>query len=125
MWKELYAIVIVVHTWGPKKILFHCDNKAVVDIWEKGSTKAPETMALVVRLLYFLQGIHQFPDPTDDSMLELVCQGIRHQQGGRPSKSMATHYHQSLMHIEELTTSVPVFTLRATNAVGIIYTSVL
>ena len=38
-WKELYAIVIAAHTWGlywqRKKILFHCDNKAVVDIWEK------------------------------------------------------------------------------------------
>ena len=55
-WKELYAIVLAVHTWGPswkrQKILFHCDNKAVVDIWEKGSTRAPQTMALV-RLLYF------------------------------------------------------------------------
>ena len=43
-WKELYAIVIAIHTWGPhwqwKNILFHCDNKAVVDIWEKGSTRA-------------------------------------------------------------------------------------
>ena len=55
-WKELYAIVMAVHTWGSrwqrKKILFHCDNFAVVNIWESGSTRASETMALV-RLLYF------------------------------------------------------------------------
>ena len=54
--KELYAIVMAVHTWGSlwqrKKILFHCDNFAVVNIWESGSTRASETMALV-RLLYF------------------------------------------------------------------------
>ena len=55
-WKELYAIVMAVHTWGSlrlrKRILFHCDNHAVVDIWESGSTRASETIALVW-LLYF------------------------------------------------------------------------
>ena len=42
-WKELFAIVVAVHTWGSswsrQKILFHCDNRAVVDIWDKGSTR--------------------------------------------------------------------------------------
>ena len=55
-WKELYAIVMAVHTWGSlwqrQKILSHCDNQTVVNIWEKGSTKSPDIMALV-RLLYF------------------------------------------------------------------------
>ena len=55
-WKELFAIVVAVHTWGSswsrQKILFHCDNRAVVGIWDKGSTCAPHTMGLV-RLLYF------------------------------------------------------------------------
>jgi len=55
-WKELFAIVFAVHTWGSfwscHKILFHCDNQAAVDIWEKGSTCATHTMALVC-LLYF------------------------------------------------------------------------
>jgi len=36
------AIVSAVHAWGPfwlcSKILFHCDNKSVVDVWDKGST---------------------------------------------------------------------------------------
>ena len=36
---------------------FHCDNQAVVDIWKKGSTRAPQTMALV-RLLYFCAAYH-------------------------------------------------------------------
>jgi len=60
-WKELYAIVTVVHTWRScwecQKILFHCDNKAVVDIWKKGSTCAPLIMALA-RLLYFCTTHH-------------------------------------------------------------------
>ena len=55
-WKELYAIVAAVNTWGHlwkrKKVLFHCDNQSVCDIWQKGSTRQPETMALV-RMLYF------------------------------------------------------------------------
>ena len=55
-WKELFAIVMAVHTWGiywtKQKIVFHCDNQAVVDIWEKGTTRDPYIMALV-RLLYF------------------------------------------------------------------------
>ena len=37
--------------WFHHKILFHCDNQAVVDIWDRGSTRAPHTMGLVC-LLY-------------------------------------------------------------------------
>ena len=54
--KELFAIVIAVHTWGSlwqrQKILFHCDNQAVVSVWGSGSTRAKETMALVCLLYY-------------------------------------------------------------------------
>ena len=53
---NLDAILMVVHTWGihwtKQKIIFHCDNRAVVDIWERGTTHDPYIMALV-RLLYF------------------------------------------------------------------------
>ena len=56
VWKELYAIVSTVNTWGHhwarRKILFHCDNSTVVDIWRKGSTHCKEIMTLI-RLLYF------------------------------------------------------------------------
>ena len=41
-WKEVFAIVMAVHTWGiywtKQKIVFRCDNQAVVDIWEKSTT---------------------------------------------------------------------------------------
>ena len=44
-WKELFAILPAVHSWGThwirQKIVFHCDNQAVVDIWEKGTTRDP------------------------------------------------------------------------------------
>ena len=43
--------------WAKHKILFHCDNQAVVDIWKKGSSKDPNIMALV-RMLYFRAAQH-------------------------------------------------------------------
>ena len=50
-WKELFVIASVVNTWGHhwpwKKLLVHCDNQAVVDIWNKGTTAHPQIMALV------------------------------------------------------------------------------
>ena len=56
-WRELYAIVVACSTWGKhwkrKRILFHCDNAAVVDVWRKGSCKCPKLMILV-RTLFFL-----------------------------------------------------------------------
>ena len=56
-WKELYAIVIAADTWASKwtgkRLLFHCDNHAVVDIWRKKTTKDKHLMQLV-RSLYFI-----------------------------------------------------------------------
>ena len=61
VWKELFAIASAVNTWGHqwprKKILVHCDNQAVVDIWKKGTTNCPQVMALV-RMLYFCAAQH-------------------------------------------------------------------
>ena len=61
VWKELFAIASAVNTWGNqwprKKVMVHCDNSAVVDIWKKGTTKCPEVMALV-RMLYFCAAQH-------------------------------------------------------------------
>ena len=51
VWKELFA-------WVQKKVLFHCDNQVVVDIWKTGTTKSSNVMALVVRLLYFCAARH-------------------------------------------------------------------
>ena len=60
-WKELFAIASAVNTWGHhwprKKVLVHCDNQEVVDIWKKGSTVCSQVMALV-RMLYFCAAQH-------------------------------------------------------------------
>ena len=56
-WKELFAILVACSTWGAlwarKRIVFHCDNAAVVAIWQRGSCRCPHLMALV-RHLFFL-----------------------------------------------------------------------
>ena len=56
-WREIVAIVVTCANWGShwkrKNVLFHCDNKTVVDIWQRGSCKSPGIMQLV-RHLYFL-----------------------------------------------------------------------
>ena len=61
VWKELFAIASAVNTWGnqwpQKKVMVHCDNSAVVDIWKKGTTKCPEAMALVC-MIYFCATQH-------------------------------------------------------------------
>ena len=50
-WKELYPIAITCLLWGQqwsgKKLLFHCDNQAVVDIWASGTSRGPLIMHLV------------------------------------------------------------------------------
>lgn len=46
--KELYAIALAVSTWSMslanKRILFHCDNQAVVQILNYGASKCPHIM---------------------------------------------------------------------------------
>ena len=56
-WKELFVILIAVHTWDihwtkQKIYIFYCDIRAVVDIWEKGTTQDHYIINLVC-LLYF------------------------------------------------------------------------
>ena len=62
-WKELAAVVIAASTWGAqwktRRLLVHCDNHAVVDIWRKGTSKHAALMQLV-RKLFFIAATHNF-----------------------------------------------------------------
>lgn len=62
-WKELYPIALACllwgHSWSGKKILFHCDNQAVVDIWASGTSRDPDIMHLV-RSIFFSGATHHF-----------------------------------------------------------------
>ena len=42
-----------------KKILFHCDNEAIVLIWKRGSSKSKEIMTLL-RAAYWVAAHFQF-----------------------------------------------------------------
>lgn len=62
-WKELYPIALACLMRGPlwkgKKLLFHCENQSVVDIWAKGSSRDPLLMHLV-RSIFFCAASHTF-----------------------------------------------------------------
>ena len=53
-WKELYAIVVACTMWGEqwagKRVLFHCDNQAVTNIWDSGLSRSAGLMKLVCSL---------------------------------------------------------------------------
>jgi len=55
-WKELYPVALSCflwgHQWSGKKLLFHHDNQAVVDIWASGTSRDPLIMHLV-RSIFF------------------------------------------------------------------------
>ena len=55
-WKELFAAVVAGLTWGKhwagKRVLFHCDNQSVLDVWQQGSARCLNLMALVRRLFF-------------------------------------------------------------------------
>ena len=62
-WKELFAIIAAAATWGHqwqrKKIIIHCDNLAIVQIWQ---AKNPKNQALsqLCRTLFFLAARNSF-----------------------------------------------------------------
>ena len=55
-WHELYPIALACllwgHQWSGKKLLFHCNNQAIVDIWASGTSRDPLIMHLV-RSIFF------------------------------------------------------------------------
>lgn len=62
-WQELFAIVLAClawgHHWSGKRILFHCDNQAVADLWQKGSSRSPSQMVLV-RCMFFTAATNNY-----------------------------------------------------------------
>lgn len=56
-WMELFPIVVAARLWGSewteRRIMFHTDNMAVVDVWYKQGCRSPQVMSLV-RHLHFV-----------------------------------------------------------------------
>ena len=59
--KEIFAIFAAVAAWAHflanKQIIFHCDNLAIVSVWQSGSCKNPDIMR-VMRALFFTCAVH-------------------------------------------------------------------
>ena len=108
-WKELYAILVACSTWGNlwrrKRILFHCDNTAVVAIWGKGTCKCPHLMSLVRHLFLMAAGdnyhvaiahipgaLNQVAQPGRRSPLPFLHAGVpTGSPGSKPSPSYHSH----------------------------------
>ena len=62
-WKELFPIYLACFLWRKhfheKRLLFHCDNLAITNIWSSGSSKCPKIMSLV-RKMFFLAAKNNF-----------------------------------------------------------------
>ena len=62
-WKELFPIYVACRLWAHifsgKRMLFHCDNLAVVNIWSSRSSKCPKVMSLL-RKLFFISAKFEF-----------------------------------------------------------------
>ena len=61
--RELYPIALACKLWGNEwcnmKLLFHCDNSAVVDTWKSGSCRNKTAMKLI-RLMLAIAAKHNF-----------------------------------------------------------------
>ena len=62
-YKELFPIYLACYLWASefteKRLLFHCDNLAVTNIWNSGTSKCPKIMSLV-RKLFFIAAKYNF-----------------------------------------------------------------
>ena len=62
-WKELFPIYLACYIWGKqfheKRLLFHCDNMAITNIWATGTSKCTKIMSLV-RKIFFIAAENNF-----------------------------------------------------------------
>ena len=62
-WKEIFPVYACCYLWGKefhgKRLLFHCDNLAVVNIWSAQSCKSPDIMD-ILRKLFYIAAQHEF-----------------------------------------------------------------
>ena len=104
MWKELFAITAAVNTWGHhwarKKVLFHCDNQAVVDIWKTGTTKSADIMA-PVRMLYFCAAKYNI------NGIIIHIAGVNNANADALSRFQVTRFRQLAPHAAPLPDIIP------------------
>ena len=62
-WKESFPIYLACFIWGNqfqgKRLLFHCDNMSITNIWATGSSKCKKIMS-IVRAMFFIAAKNNF-----------------------------------------------------------------
>ena len=104
-WKELFAVLLAATAWGPqwscRRLLVHCDNHAVVDIWQAGTTKHPALMHLV-RTLFLTAATNNF------TVLLQHIPGVSNSIADALSRSQFSRFHQLAPEADENPTPTPV-----------------
>jgi len=85
---------------GTQKVLFHCDNQSVCGIWQKGSTKQPEVMALVCML-------HFCAARSNIHMLVTHIAGTNNTIADALSRSQMEHFRQLALNAVHLPNPIP------------------
>ena len=83
-------------------MLFHCDNQSVCDMWQKGSTRQPEIMALV-RMLCFCAAHF------DIHVMVTHIAGIINVIADAHSRSQIRHFKQLAPNATYLPDPIPVW----------------
>ena len=103
-WKELFAVLIAAATWGArwsqKRLLVHCDNHAVVQIWRSG-TSAHKLLMQLVRTLFFTAATHNFT-----VMLQHIA-GTNNGIADSLSRSQFRRFRCLAPHADEEATPIP------------------
>ena len=103
-WKELYAVVVAVATWGhqwqTKKILVHCDNQAIVHAWQ---AKSPKNTLLtkLCRTLFFMAAKNNF------NIFLKHLPGVTNQIADALSRQQVTLFRQLAPEAESQATNIP------------------
>ena len=103
-WKELFAFVVAAQTWGAqwthKRLLVHCDNHAVVDIWRAGTSRSPALMKLV-RSLFFTAAQDNF------TLILQHIQGVNNAIADALSRSQMHRFRELAPQADRLPTPIP------------------
>ena len=103
-WKELYAIVIACEAWGHhwsgKRIMFHCDNQAIVQVWESGLSRSTDLMHLV-RALFFIAAHNNF------TVIVKHIRGINNSIADSLSRQQLSRFRSLVPHADLAGTPIP------------------
>ena len=103
-WKELFPIFVACYIWAPcftgKRLLFHCDNQAVVNIWSANTSRCPKIMNLL-RKLFFVTAKYNF------TVNVIHIAGTNNSLADSLSRSQICKFRQLAPQAKEAPTQIP------------------